>query len=174
MLFRAVAVAAIAGLANAAPLRIKVASSAKLAVSNRAINQIVDRVSGYMAARRSFLMDAKDSKVKDGLFVSQPLRADSATRINVIERRGQFGTTSRGAGAASMAAHLRAQFDADLARLRSSFMRFSDIATRRAGSPTQVMTFAIESGIPEGMASRASFAYRSMMDSEKHISSLLG
>merc|ERR1712224_370861 len=95
------------------------------------------------------LQGARDSLVKDGLFVTQPLRSDEQVRVNVIERNPH----SHSGGSAS-GAYLRSKFAADLAALRGSFLRFNDILTSgNAGAPTEVINFAIESGV--GSASRS-------------------
>merc|ERR550537_776660 len=39
----------------------------------------------------SFLQGAKDSLIKDGLFVTQPLRSDSQAAINIVERSSHGG-----------------------------------------------------------------------------------
>lgn len=141
---------------TAAPLRIKVASSAKLSVSAKAIDSIVDKVTAYvsqgMGSRSSFLKGAKDNQVKDGLFLSQPLRADEQLKVNVIEREPSFGG-ARAVAAASRANGYMGRFYQDLAKLRSSFLKFSDISTRSA-APVEVINFALEQGVPDQIYAR--------------------
>lgn len=122
----------------------------------------------FPCAQTSFLQGDRSNLVKDGLFITQPLRADSQLRLNVIERASH----TAGSAAATNGAYLRAKFDADLAKLKSSFLRFNDIT--RAGSPSEVITFAIES-LPA--AAKTSFvankAMATMLEAENRIADLL-
>ena len=162
---------------KAAPMQVKVNNAEELDAPRAAITNIVDRVVADMAKERtSFLSKGVDSRVKDGLFITQPLRSDEQVRVNVIEKEPRISNAARTVAAASAGAHLRARFNADLAQLRSSFVRFSDIATRNAGAPAEVINFSIESGVPSALAARRSAAnkYSSMMAIEEKHHSRIG
>lgn len=122
----------------------------------------------FACAGTSFLQGDRSNLVKDGLFITQPLRADAQLRLNVIERASHTAE----AAAAANGAYLRAKFDQDLAKLKSSFLRFNDIT--RSGSPQEVITFAIES-LPAASKSASFLAEKmqTMIDSDARITALL-
>ena len=130
--FAIMAAALAAVRATATPLRIKVAGPTHVYASSKDINAIVSQVEGYMknqvhgflGARSSFLKkgawasDAKNNAA--ALFLTQPMRADSKLKLNVIEK--EPATISQVANAianASKAAFEREQFAADLAQLKA-------------------------------------------------------
>merc|ERR1712194_922144 len=100
-------------------MRITVASKTHLVASQKDIASVINKVTADVLGLASFMQVPQgDSVMKDGMFVTQPLRSDSRLRLNVIESRP---SSSAFAGDDGAIGAMRSHFDHDLMRLRQSF-----------------------------------------------------
>lgn len=112
------------GFVAADPLRV---ASTHLYATNKEINSIVKNAETFMASQihalsepTSFARAFGDPavQVKNGLFLTQPMRSPAQTRVNIVEREDSIGAHANAVGAASQGVFLREKFVQELAQLR--------------------------------------------------------